>query len=235
MDIGKSFTFVFEDKDWVTKLLIAAAIFLLGILFSWLLLIPLILAAALLLGYSVEITRRVIHRHPQLLPEWDNWGALIADGFKVIVICIVYALPIIVASACIGIPIGIFSNNGGDAANALGGIFGSLLGLFNFVWGIGMSLFLPAAIGIYADTGELRAAFRFRDVWDLLRHNFVTYLITFLMSWVASVVGSLGAIVCGVGWLATLPYSYMVTGHLYGQAYLSARGQAAQATIEPAA
>jgi hypothetical protein len=59
MDIGKSFTFVFEDQDWIVKILIAGAILLVGILFSWLLLIPLILALALLGGYGVEIMRRV--------------------------------------------------------------------------------------------------------------------------------------------------------------------------------
>ena len=60
MDIGKSFTFVFEDNDWIVKILIAAAILLLGVFFSWLLLIPLILAVLLLSGYGVEITRLVI-------------------------------------------------------------------------------------------------------------------------------------------------------------------------------
>ena len=40
MDIGKSFTFVFEDDAWITKILIAAAILFLGVIFSWLLLLP---------------------------------------------------------------------------------------------------------------------------------------------------------------------------------------------------
>jgi len=54
----KSFAFVFEDEQWIVKILIGAAILLVGILFSWLLLVPLILALALLSGYGVEITRR---------------------------------------------------------------------------------------------------------------------------------------------------------------------------------
>jgi Sec-independent protein secretion pathway component TatC len=106
MDIGKSFTFVFEDKDWITKILIAAAILLLGIIFSWMLLIPLILAYALLSGYGVEILRQVVRGDLDKLPEWDDWGALLIEGVKVIVIGLVYALPLIIVALCLGVPIG---------------------------------------------------------------------------------------------------------------------------------
>ena len=104
MDIGKSFTFVFEDEAWVTKILIMAAILFLGVFFSWLLLIPAIVAAALINGYMVEIIRRVIRGQVDGLPEWDNWGDLIAEGLKVLVIQIVYMLPIIIASFCMIVP-----------------------------------------------------------------------------------------------------------------------------------
>ena len=33
MDVGKAFTFVFEDKDWIKKVLIAAGILLVGFFF----------------------------------------------------------------------------------------------------------------------------------------------------------------------------------------------------------
>jgi len=227
MDIGKAFTFVFEDEDWIVKILIAAAILLVGILFSWLLLIPLILAFALLAGYSVEITRRVIHGDVQVLPEWDNWGDLIADGLKVLVIGIVYALPIIILGICMCIPIGLLAEDAERVSWAL--IL--LLSCLNFLWSIAMSILLPAAIAFYAADGELGAAFRFGEVFAFVRNNLKTYLITFLMSWVASSVGGLGSIVCGVGVLITAPYGWMVTGHLYGQAYLEAAGQAPQPAI----
>jgi hypothetical protein len=224
MDIGKSFGFVFEDEQWIVKILIAAAILLVGILFSWLLLVPLILALALLAGYSVEITRRVLRGEVSKLPEWDNWGELMADGLKVLVIGIVYALPIIVVGLCLGIPSGILSNDN----NALGSVLSGLLSCLSLIWAIVMSLVLPAAIAKYAAENNLNAAFRFGEVIALVRDNFTTYLITFLMSWVANLIGQLGSIVCGIGWLATAPYALMVTGHLYGQAYVASTGQKAQ-------
>jgi hypothetical protein len=227
MDIGKAFTFVFDDEDWIVKILIAAAILLVGILLG-ILVIPAIVAGALLAGYSVEITRRVIQGDPQALPEWDNWGEMLADGIKVIVIGIVYALPIIVLSICLGIPMGILAED----AEGLVSLLSVLLSCLNFLWAIVMSLLLPAAIAFYAAAGELSAAFRFGEVFAFVRDNLKTYLITFLMSWVASFVGGLGSIVCGVGVLVTSPYGWMVTGHLYGQAYLEAAGQTSQTEFE---
>lgn len=221
MDIGKSFTFVFEDEDWIVKILIAAAIALVGVLFSWLLLIPLILAFALLAGYGVEITRRVIHGSARVLPEWDNWGNLIADGLKALVVVVVYALPIIVMGLCLAIPLGVI----GEESESLSTVLGLCLGCVNLLWAIAMSLLLPAALAMWVADDDLSAAFRFGEVFALVRDNVSTYLIAFLMSWVANFVGELGSIVCGIGWLVTFPYSIMVTGHLYGQAYLQAKGQ----------
>lgn len=228
MDVGKSFSFVFEDDRWITKILLAAAILLLGILFSWLLLIPLILAFALLSGYGVEITRRVMRGQLSGLPEWDNWGELLSEGLKVIVIGIVYALPMIILSICLGIPIGVFAEN----AEELSTVFSLLLSCVSILYAIAMSVVLPAAIAFYVAHDDLGAAFRFGEVFAFVRDHLATYLVTFVMSWVANFIGQLGSIVCGVGWLATVPYAYMVTGHLYGQAYVEGKGQIAQPAFE---
>lgn len=227
MDIGKSFTFVFDDDQWITKILIGAGILLLGFLFSWLLLIPLILAFAVLGGYMVEITRRVIRGDANQLPEWDNWGNLLADGIKVIIIGIVYALPALVISLCIGLPAGILA----DEAEGLSAFLSLVSSCLNILWSILISILLPAAIAFYAARNDLSAAFRFGEVIAFVRKFLSTYLITFVMSWVASLIGGLGSVVCGVGALVTLPYSYMVMGHLYGQAYAASQGQVTAAPI----
>lgn len=228
MDIGKAFTFVFEDEQWISKLLIAAAILLLGIAFSWVLLIPLILAAALLSGYMVAIIRGVIAGDLDSLPEWDNWGDLLVDGIKFWVISVVYALPIIVVGLCLGVPTGILA----EEAEGLSAFLSLILGCFNFLYGIALSLVLPAATAFWVANDDLGAAFRFGDVFAFLRENLATYLVTFLASWLASLIGGLGIWVCGVGLLVTAPYAYMVTGHLYGQAYAESTSQAAEPTLE---
>jgi hypothetical protein len=228
MDIGKSFSFVFEDEAWITKVLIAAAILLLGLLFSWVLFIPMIIAFVLLAGYSVEIIRRVLRGELDGLPEWDDWGTLFRDGLMVMIIAIVYALPIIVLSICFSVPIGVAAED----AEGVSVAFSMLLSCVTLLYAIAMSLVLPAATAFYAAEDDLGAAFRFGDVFSLVREHLSTYIITFLMSWVAGLIGSAGSIVCGIGWLLTLPYAYMVTGHLYGQAYVEATGQALPAAAE---
>jgi hypothetical protein len=225
MDVGKAFSFVFEDEEWVTKVLIAAGILFAGILLSWLV-IPAILAALLLSGYGLEITRRVIRGESKVLPAWDNWGALFTDGLMVVIISIVYALPIIILGVCLGVPIGIIS----DQSEAAGSVFSSFLGCLNFLWAIVMSFLLPAAIAFFAKEGNLGAAFRFGDIVKWVRDHFTTYLITAVIAWVASVVSGLGLLVCLIGVLFTAPYATFVTSYLYGQAFVYASGQPAQVT-----
>jgi len=228
MDIGKSFTFVFEDENWLTKVLIMAAILFLGIFFSWLLLIPAIVAAALINGYMVEIIRNVLRGQLDELPEWDNWGELIIDGLKVIAIQVVYAVPAIIVSLCLSIAVTAAGNNGEGFAVFLSVVMGCLI----LLWAIVISILLPAATAIFAATNDLEAAFHFGEVFALVRNNLSTYLITFIMSWVASFIGGLGSIVCGVGVFFTGPYGYMVTGHLYGQAYRMSTARQSQFDLE---
>jgi ABC-type spermidine/putrescine transport system permease subunit I len=182
MNIGKAFSFVFDDEQWIAKILIGAAILLLGVLFSWVLLIPLVVALALLGGYSVEITRRVIHGNPDGLPEWDDWGKLLADGLKVLVISIVYALPIIIIVLCLGIPVGVLAEDAPGWSSTLS----LVLNCVGLLYAVALSIVLPAAIAFYAAEDDLAAAFRFGDVFSFVGDNLGTYIVTFLMSWVAS-------------------------------------------------
>ena len=228
MDIGKSFTFVFEDDNWLTKILIAAAILFVGVLFSWLILIPAIVAVALLNGYMLEIIRQVVRGKLDGLPEWDNWGDLIVDGLKLIVVQIVYALPAIVLGLCLAIPMAAAAEN----AEGLTILLSLVLIFLLMLWAIVVSIVIPAATAVFAATNDLAAAFRFGEVFSLVRKNLSTYLIAFVMSWVASLIGSLGSSVCGLGAFFTGPYAYMVTGHLYGQAYIASTTAPVQPVVE---
>ena len=230
MDIGKAFTFVFEDEDWIVKVLIGMGILVAGIVLFWLV-IPAILAALLLSGYSLEITRRVIRGDDEVLPAWDDWGQLLVDGIQVFIIGLVYALPMIIAGLCVGVPLGWMSENSEGAAAFLS----LVLSCFNLLWGIVLSLTLPAAIGKFAAEGELASAFRFGEVIALIRDNLTTYVITAVMVWVTGIISGLGLLFCFIGVFFTGVYTELVNGHLYGQAYREATGQAPLAAAEEAA
>jgi hypothetical protein len=229
MNIGESFGFVFQDSRWITKLLIAAAILAVGVVFSWVLLIPLIIAAALLMGYALEITRRAINHTQPLLPEWDDWQRLIIDGIKVFVIYLVYALPAILISACLGLMAAVVQNDQGTSA--LSGLINAGSSCFSFLWGIVVGLLLPAAIAFFAVDGQLNSAFRFSEVIAFVRKNFSNYLIVLVLTWAVWLLAWLiGGIVCGIGLLVTIPYAVMVVGHLYGDAYRQSSGSAVTPT-----
>ena len=68
MDIGKSFSFAFEDKQWLSKLGLGAVIAMVPILnFAW-------------SGYMVEIIRNVMKNVQEPLPNWDDIGKKFSEG-----------------------------------------------------------------------------------------------------------------------------------------------------------
>ena len=80
MDIAKSFTFMFEDPEWLRKLGIGFLVVAVGLLFSVVLigLIPLIIV----LGYTLDVTRNVMDGQPNPLPEWNDWEGFLMRGLK---------------------------------------------------------------------------------------------------------------------------------------------------------
>ncbi len=144
-----------------------------------------------------------------------------------LVIQIVYMLPIIIASFCLIIPAA-----AAESSEGLSAFLTFILSCFMVIWAILATVVLPAATAIYAATDDLAAAFRFGEVFALVRDNLSTYLITLVMSWVAGFIGSLGSVVCGVGSFFTSPYATMVIGHLYGQAYVASTAAPAQDAFE---
>jgi hypothetical protein len=236
MDIGKAFAFVFEDKDWIPKVLIGIGIVVAGLVLSWLV-VPAILAGLLLGGYSLEITRRVIRGDGEVLPAWEDWGKLIVDGLKVALIGLVYALPIIILAIFVSVPTEIAADYGSTRAGlsfleTLSVLVSVALGCFNFVWAIVMTLVLPAAIGRFAAEGDLASAFRFGEIIAMVRDNLATYVITAAMVWATGIMSGLGLLLCLIGVFFTAVYAELVTGHLYGQAYLEATGGAPEIVAE---
>lgn len=221
MDINKAFRFVMEDKQWISKLLIGALMSVLGFL---------ILPALILQGYLVKIIRQVMNGGWDGLPEWDDWGKLLRDGFFVTVAQIVYTLPFIILMF-IGIAAtgGIASVSNSEDLAAVAATGGGLV-MFCLVilFAIALLFLTPAILIQYAIKDEFGASFRFGEVADIIRDNMADILIAFVVSVVAAiaislVIGVLAIIPC-LGWIAAFliglavgPYISFVTGHLYGQ------------------
>jgi hypothetical protein len=209
MNFGQAFTFVFEDPDWVKKVLIPALISI----------IP-IIGQIFLVGWSIDVTRRVIQGNPRPLPDLD-FGRQFVDGLKVTVIGLVYSIPIIlfiipiiIVSATVGNQ-NLDSNTVGPLVSIVSICCGGLI----FIYSILLAFVLPAAFGNFAATDRLGAAFNFNEVMGLLRAAPGAYLLVLLGLFVSGLIGGLGSIICAIGVVVTLAYSQAVNGHLYGQGY----------------
>lgn len=208
MDVGRSFTYIFEDPRWLTKLVIGA---LLG-------LVP-IVGTFFVNGYLLEITQRVVRGEARPLPEWENFGEKLIKGFLLFLIELIYALPLIVL---MGLMSGLFSVSGNttsEVAAVLAGIFGTGFLCLSVIYGLAFWFALPAIVAQYAVTEEFGAAFRLGEIFRLLRGNIEGYFLVLVMALLAGFVGTLGIIACFIGVIFTAFYGSLVIYHLYGQAY----------------
>jgi hypothetical protein len=209
MNFGQAFTFVFEDPDWAKKVLIPALIAL----------IPLV-GQFFLIGWSLDVTRRVIQNNPRPLPDLD-FGRQLVDGLKAFVIGLVYAIPTIIFTTPIVI-VSIAAGNQNMNSNTAGGMVGIVsvcCGGLIFLYSILMMFILPAAYGNFAASDRLGAAFNFNEVIGLVRAAPGAYLMVLLGIIVSGFISGLGFFACGIGVLATLTYAQAINGHLYGQGY----------------
>ena len=228
MDIGKSFTFPFEDKQWITKLGLGGLITFIPILnFAW-------------TGYTVELIRNVMNDAPEPLPNWDDFGKKLTDGLILALASLIYALPII---AVFCLPMGfmivpaLLSGNSdmqgiADAAMGLGSaVFFCLLCVFA-IYALALSVVYPAILVLYAREGNFAACFKFRDILDLIQKNsspfFTAWAVnlgaSFGISLVVGIAQSILSIIPCIGWIAAFVLSFgvivyitSVSSHLFGQ------------------
>ena len=214
MDYGAAFTFVTQDEEWMKKMGIASAL----ALFSPLLGITLIP----LLGWMLEISRRVATNEDPVLPGWDNFGGYFTTGIKAIVVLLVWTLPLIIVSTCLAGAGALGSSQmaSSDDAEILILALNLCIIIIAFPYALALNILVPAALGTLGVTGELGAAIKPGNSWRLVRGNFGGYIVVWLIAaFVPNILTSIGLIICGIGAAVGLAYSMALLGHLYGQAY----------------
>jgi hypothetical protein len=209
MDVGKAFSFVFEDEKWVSKVL-------LGGLF---LLIPIVNFAVF--GYMLRVAQNVAQGNPRPLPEWGEFGDHFMRGLYWIAIQIVYQLPTIILYVLffcvIAAASGAAGSEGGDNGAGAIGLLGVCLLPLIIILALAGAFLGYVAAGRYVVTNTLSEAFKFSDVIASARGNLGAWLMLLLVVILAGFVGGLGAIACGVGLLFTSFYAQCVIGHALGQ------------------
>jgi len=205
MDIGKAFSYVFEDERWISKVLI-------GGLLIW---IPIVNFAVF--GYMVKTAQNVAQRSPRPLAEWGEFGDHFMRGLYVFVIYLVYLLPVFILEGLFFCVTGGIAANSRTGDNAAAGLLGLCFFPLIIILGLALAILLYAAIARYVATNTLSEAFKFAEVIASVRNNFSPWLMLWLVSILASFVGGLGVIACGVGALFTGFYGMCVQAHAMGQ------------------
>lgn len=218
MDFGRAFSYPFQDADWLKKLGIAALVFAIPIIG------PIVVA-----GWGLETMRRVILDDPTPLPDWSNFGNLAVNGLKGAVVQLVYSLPLLLVIGCWQLLnfalIAALGESNSDAAGMGLNLVSLVMLCLVFVLSVLTSLLVPPAQGnMMANDGQLGAAFRFNQVFGLMRAAVGPYLISLILaSLTLFILAPLGALVCGIGTLAVGAYYQALSNHLFGQAYRQAR------------
>jgi len=216
MDIGSSFSYMFQDEDWIKKILIGGVV---GI-------IPIVNFAAI--GYMIQIIRNVRDGQALPLPEWDEFGKYFVDGLWIFLIFLVWSIPIILVACLQGIGTAVLAEASEDAANAFG-VISACFSCVIVLWALVIAAVSPAILVRYAEIGEFMAGFQFSEILNIIRANVGNYIIVILLIWVASLIASFGVILCVIGVIFTQFWSYLVTGNLVGQ--LAAQEQSTELTV----
>jgi hypothetical protein len=166
---------------------------LVGKWMKWLLLlVATILLAIPLLGYELKILRG---EKPS--PEITDWGTLIVDGIKYLVIVIVYCIPLAVIAIVSIAPL-VMAAIQQNMAAILAGVGAFLIGLAIFVI-VAVIIGLIAPIGIirFARTGSMSEAFNFGAILGTIgRIGWINYILALII--IAVIVGFVQGILMAI-------------------------------------
>jgi hypothetical protein len=215
LDIEAAFKFVFQDPDWVQKIAIGG------------LLSMTIIGIIPVLGWGIEIARRVLADERELLPDWRDWETYIVDGLKMMLILFLWMLPVMViffvatAGPVAALVLFAPANEGGEYLPPL--LFVAF-GLVSLPLGLALNLLMQSLIavvmGVYADSKSVAKALAVGDVLRILRANFWPYIglgvLLYVVAYAASVVGYL---LCVIGVFFVIPVQFAITAHFAAQGY----------------
>jgi hypothetical protein len=213
VNIGKIFSAIFEDPQWVSKLAITAVITLVSGALSVVLIG--IAGFAVLAGYQVAIMNNVRAGVQFPLPKWDDISEYFSTGWQVLVAGLVYGLPVLFFGCIIS---GIAAVGGdSDAVALFAGSLSCLLIPVMLLYFVVIGPMFTLGMGRFADDPRMSVFFQFGELFGLVRQNMslvMNFIIGLLI--VGVIMGALGSIPC-IGWIAAAGLGVPVQAILGGQ------------------
>lgn len=210
--LGDALSFPRRSDDWLPTLLIGGVLSVLGFL-----IVPLFIVQ----GYLVRVLQAAV-RGDDEAPSFTDWGDLIVDGVKLVLVNLIYGLiilvPVVVLSVITGVAAG-----GGGAGRAVAGIVGIVGAIVVFGLALVVAYVVPAAAANFAVEDRLGAAFDFSTVFGVAFSGdyALAWLLGLVVALVGGLVGSLlSFLVVGV---FVLFYVQVSTFYLFGRGFAEAR------------
>ena len=189
----------------------------------------LIVPIFLVYGYVFRIIKATLAGMDEL-PEFDEIGEMFVDGLKILVVSIVYAIPIWIIAAIIGL---ITGTGMGTTSTSLDptmmwAVLGSSIVFIIVALIVGL-VEIMAIVNMAYYNGELGAAFRFSEILDRIAQigwgkYIVTYIVIAVISFIAFLIGWLTMLVL-IGFillpLIIVPYMAMFGSRAIALLYAS--------------
>lgn len=230
IDLGRSVSFAFEDRQWASKLIV---LIILGFVPG--------LNIILWVGYAISIARHMMRGDALLLPTWDQWSDIAVRGLLAIVATAIYFSPALLGVCCLLVAAAVASPNAQDVLATLRCVSTALVVLY----GSTTSIVIGAGHARYAQTDQF---YRYLDIGERIRDlqrapglfltlfmyesaiSFVVGLIVVvslaLFLGVLSLIGNLGGVlgvlgiavlaVALVGLIAVVTLGFLASGYLLG-------------------
>jgi hypothetical protein len=229
MNVSRAVEFVFEDEEWLGKLLLAAVVSL----------VP-VFGPVVVSGYVTALIRNVMAGREAPLPHWEEAGRYFTDGLMYCLAALVYSIPLLLLACPVVLSwaLPLLGAEGVEARWALVGLSGVVtagLGCLAGLYGAFLMLLSPVLQIRYAESGSIGACLRVGAVLRFLLGHFGRVLLIALVLALAglvvtSVFGGVfavlafvplcGPVVAALGALLLVPvyvWLGLFSGHLYGQ------------------
>jgi hypothetical protein len=209
-DFAKPFSYVFDDPDWVTKILIGGLFYIAGfVIIGWF----------FILGYVARTTRNVIAGNPRPLPEWENLGDYFNEGLRLFGVMFCTVVPLVMLALGIMIPAGMLGSVDNDGVAALGGLMSGTIACLFVPISLAVTFFMPAMLLFVAVEQRFGAAFEFGRIWPFIKQNIGNYLLAIVVYLIARFIGGFGIFLFCIGVVFTAFWSFLITAHGFAQVY----------------
>jgi hypothetical protein len=206
VDLGRAITYVFQDPQWLKKVLIGGLLFFIPII-GWL----------IIGGYWLRVIRQVAQGQDVPLPEWNDFGGDLVRGLKGFVVGVVWSLPVIVLAFCTGVLGAVGDGTGSDAVRAMAAVLALVGNCLSFLLSLVIGFFQPLFYSRLAMSEQIGDGLAFGAIFGEVQGRFVDLLVVLIVAFVIGLVASFGLLLCLIGIVFTSFLGYVMTCHLYGQ------------------